>query len=96
MKTYKDPTKGIFVMVQQQYDDEPVTLSNMVEFSQEIAAILPIPPLLLKGRLGMKVSRYFRSSYSIRTGRYKWDDELDIAIPEGSDNYHEEIDRHWI
>ena len=54
LEFYKDPTKGIFVMVQQQYDNESVTFSYMVEVSQEVTAILPILSLLLEGRLGMK------------------------------------------
>ena len=54
LKFYKDPTKGIFVMVQQQYDNEPVTFSYMVDVSQEVTAILPILLLLLEGRLGME------------------------------------------
>jgi len=62
LKSYKDPTKGLFVMVQQQYDDEPVTFSYMAEVSQEVAGILLILPLLLEGRLRLTVSRYFRSS----------------------------------
>ena len=70
LKSYKDPTKGLFVMVQQQYDDEPVTFSYMAEVSQEVADILPILPLLLAGRLGLTVSRYFRSSYTIGTESY--------------------------
>ena len=44
----------------------------------------------------MNVSRYFRSSYSIGTGGYKWDNELDKVIPTGTENYLEEIDRRWI
>ena len=94
LKSYKDQTKGLFVMVQQQYNDEPVTFSYIIEVSQEVAAILPILPLLLKGRLGMKVSRYFRSSYSIWTEGYKWDEELDKFIPTGPYDYLEEFDRH--
>jgi len=96
LKSYKDPTKGLFVMVQQQSDDKPVTLFYMAKITQELAAILPILPLLLKGRLGMKASRYFRSSYSIGTEGYNWDEELDKFIPTGIDNYLEEIGRHWI
>ena len=65
LKSYKDSTKGLFVMVQQQYDDELVMFSYMAEVSQEVAAILPILQLLLEERLGMNVSRYFRLSYSI-------------------------------
>ena len=38
-------------MVNEQYDDEPVTFSYMVEISQEVAVILPILLLLLEGRL---------------------------------------------
>ena len=68
----------------------------MDKVSQEVAAILPILPLLLKDRLGMKGSRYFRSSYSIETEECKWDDELDKVIPTGADNYLEERDRLWI
>ena len=71
LKSYKDQTKGLFVMVQQQYNDEPVTFSYIIEVSQEVVAILPILPLLPEGRLGMKVARYFRSSYSIGTEDYK-------------------------
>ena len=44
----------------------------------------------------MKVSRYFRTFYSIETKGYKWDDELDKVIPTIRDNYLEEIDWHWI
>ena len=70
-------------MVQQQYDDEPVTFSYMAEVSQEVAGILPILPLLLEGRLGLTVSRYFRSSYSIETEGYTWDEGLGKVIPQG-------------
>ena len=87
LKSYKDPMKGLFVMVQQQYDDVPVTFSYMVEVRQEVAAILPILPLLLKGRLCMKVARYFRSSYSIGIEGYIWDEDLNKVIPNRKDNY---------
>ena len=89
LKSSKDPTKGLFVMVQQQYDDEPVTFSYMDDVSQEVAAILLLLPLLLEERLGMKVSHYFRSSYSIW---YKWDEELDKVIPTETDNY---LKKNW-
>ena len=68
----------------------------MAKFSQEVAAILPILPLLLEGRLGITVSRYFRSSYSIGTEGYKWNDELHKVISTRVDNYLKEIDRHSI
>ena len=68
----------------------------MAEVSQEVAGILPILPLLLAGRLGLTVSRYFRSSYTIRTEGYACDEELDKVIPTREDNYLDEIDRHWI
>ena len=71
LKSYKNLTKGLFVMVHQQYDDALITFFYMADVSQEVAAILPILPLLLEGRLGMKVARYFRSSYSIGTEDYK-------------------------
>ena len=83
-------------MVQQQYDDEPVTFSYMTEVSQEVADILPILPLLLEGRLGLTVSFYFRPSYSIGTEGYAWDEGLGNVIPTREDNYLEEIDRHWM
>ena len=41
LKLYKDPTKSLFVMAQQQYVDEPVTFSYMAEVSQEVVCILP-------------------------------------------------------
>ena len=83
-------------MVQQQYDDVPVTFFYMTKVSQEVAAILSIRSLLLEGLLDMKVSRYFRSSYSIGTEGYKWDEGLDKVIQTGIDKYLEEIDRHLI
>ena len=83
-------------MIQQQCDDEPVPFSYMTEISQEVAGILPILPLLLEGRLGLTVLRYFRSSYSIRTKGYEWNAGLDKVISTRADNYLEEIDRHWI
>ena len=55
----------IFVMVHQLYNDEPVAFSYMVEVSQEVIAIIFILTLLLEGRLGMNVNRYFRSLYTI-------------------------------
>ena len=44
----------------------------------------------------MKVDRYLRSFYSIGTEGYKSDGELDKEIPTRTDNYLEEISRHWI
>ena len=70
LKSYKDPTKGLFVVIQQQYDYEPDTFSYMVEVSQKVAGILPILPLILEGRLCLIVSCSFRSSYSIETEGY--------------------------
>ena len=96
LKSHRDPTKGLFVMVQQKYDDEPVPFSYMTEVNQEVATILPILPLLLEGRLGMHFSQYFRSSYTIDTEDYKWDNTLDKEVPTGIENYLEDIDRHWI
>ena len=49
-------------MVHQYYNDVLVTFSYMAEIDQEMAAILPILPLLLEGRLGMNVIRYLHSS----------------------------------
>ena len=68
----------------------------MAEVSQEVAGILPILPLLLAGKLGLTVSRYFRSSYTIGTEGYACDEELDKVIPTREDNYLDEIDRYWI
>ena len=68
----------------------------MAEVSQEVTGILPILPLLLEGRLGMIVSRYSRSSYSIGTEEYEWDEGLDKVIPTEDDKYLKEIDRHWV
>ena len=96
LKSHNDQTKGLFVMVQQEYDDEPVTFSYMVEFKQEVAAILPILLFLLEGRSGINVSQYFHSSYTIGTEGYKWDHTLDKVVPTSKDTYLEDIDRHWI
>ena len=71
LRLYKDPTKTLFVMVQQLYDDELVTFSYMVEVSQEVATILPILLLLLEGTLEMNIKRYFCSSYTIGIERYE-------------------------
>ena len=68
----------------------------MAEVSQDVIAILPIPPILLEGRLGMNVSRYLQSSYTIGTEGYQWDNTLNKVNPTGAYNYLEESDRHWI
>ena len=47
LESYKNPTKGLFVMVQQQDYDESVTFSYMAEVSQKVAGILPILQTLL-------------------------------------------------
>ena len=65
LKSHIDPTKGIFVLVQQEYDDEPVIFLYMKEVNQEVVVISHILPLLLEGRLGMNFSQYFYSSYTI-------------------------------
>ena len=44
LKYHRDPTKGHFVMVPQEYDDEPVTCSYMARVNLEVAAILTIFP----------------------------------------------------
>ena len=61
-----------------------------------VAAILPILPLLLEGRLGMNVSQYFHSSYTIGTEGYKWGSSLDKVVPTCIENCLEDIDRYWI
>ena len=83
-------------MVQQFYDDEPTTFSYMTEFSQEVTAILPMLPLLLEGRLGMNINRYFHSSYTIETEGYELDENLDKVIPTGEENQLEDINRNWL
>ena len=67
IRSYKDPTRRLFVIVQQKYDDEQVTFFYMVESIQELSSILPIFPIIFEIRLGMNVDRYFRSSYTIGT-----------------------------
>ena len=94
--SYKDTTRKLFVMVQQRYDDEPVTFSYMVESSQEVASILPILPLILEGRLGMNVAQYFRSSCTIGTDGYQWDDNLEKVVLIGDNNQLEDVDKHWL
>ena len=42
LKSYKYPTKELFVMAKQKYDDDPVTFSYMAEVRHEMAAVLPI------------------------------------------------------
>ena len=96
LKSQRDSTKGLFVMAQQEYDDGPVIFSYMAEVNQEVAAILPILLLLLEGSLGISISQYFRSSYTIGIEGHKRDSILDKVVPTGTDNYLEEIDRHWI
>ena len=44
----------------------------------------------------MNVSQYFRSSDTIGTEGYKWDNTLDKVVPTGIENYLEYIDQHWI
>ena len=83
-------------MVQQEYNDEPLSFSCMVEVNQEITLILPIIPLLLEERLGMNGSQSFRFSYTIRAEEYKRDSILDKVVPIGLEKYLEDIDRHWI
>ena len=83
-------------MVQQCYDDEPTTFSYMAEFSQEVAAILPMLPLLLEGRLRMNINRYFHSSYTIETEGYELDENLDKVIPTGEENQLQDINRNWL
>ena len=96
LKSHRDPTKGLFMMVQQEYGDEPVTFSYMTEVNQEVVAILFVLPLLLEGRLGMNIFQYFRSSYTISTEGYKWDNTLDKVVPTGMENYLENIEKNWI
>ena len=81
-------------MIQQQYDDELVKFSCMVEIGQEFIASLPILSLSLERRLGMNVSHYFRSSYTRKTEGYQWGTILYKVVPTGADNYLEEIDRY--
>ena len=70
--------------------------SYMVEVNQEVAAILPILSFLVEGILRMKLSQYFRPSYTIGTEEYKWDSTLDKIFSTGIINYLEKLDRHWI
>ena len=51
LKSYRDPTKGFSVIVQQEYDDESVKMSYMAEVNQKVAAFLSIFPFILEGRL---------------------------------------------
>ena len=83
-------------MIQQEYDNELVIFSYMAEVNQVIAAILHILPLLLEGSLGMNVSHYFCSSYTIGTEGCQWDSTLDKVIHIGIDNSFVEIDRYWL
>ena len=96
LKSHRDLTKEILVVIQQEYDDAPVTFSCMAEVDQEVAGMLPIFPLLLEGWLGMNVSRYFCSSYTIGTEGYQWNSTVDKVIPIDAKYSLEEIDRHWI
>ena len=64
--------------------------------NQQVAAIVPILPLLLEGRVRINVSKYFRSSCTIGTEGYKSDSTLDKIAPTCLDTYLEEIGRHWI
>ena len=73
----KDPIRELLVMVQQKYDNEPVTFPHMSKSIQEVASIFPTLALMLKGRLGMDVGRYFRSSYTKGIYSYKKDKDLD-------------------
>ena len=83
-------------MVQQTYDNEPVTFSYMVELIQGVASILPILPLLLEGRLGMNVAHYFRLSCTIGIDGCKWDDNLEKVIHIGDDNQLKDVDKNWV
>ena len=57
LRSHKDKTNKILVIVKHLYDDESVTFSYMMEVGQEVAVILPILLLLLEGRLGMNFTR---------------------------------------
>ena len=48
LKSYRDHTKGLFVMVQQEYDDELVTLSYMVEVTKKLQLFYLSFPYFLK------------------------------------------------
>ena len=94
--SHKDITKKLFIMVQQTYADEPVTFSYIAESSQEVASILPILPPILEGLLGMNVAHYFKSSGTIGTDGYKWNEDLEKVVPIGNDNQLEEVAKHWV
>ena len=66
--------------IQQTYDDKLFTVSYIVEVSQEEATILLVLPLLLEGRLGIKVDKSFRSTYTIGTDSYEWEKNMDKVI----------------
>ena len=68
LKSHRDPTKGLFVMIQQEYDDELVIFSYLAEVNQVVAAILHILPSLLEGSLGMNVSHYLFLLYNRNRG----------------------------
>ena len=46
-------------MLQQTYDDEPVTSFYMVKISQGIVVILRMLSLFKEGKLGMNIDMYF-------------------------------------
>ena len=94
--SHKDITRKLFIMVQQTYADEPVTFSYIAESSQEVASILPILPPILEGLLGMNVAHYFKSSGTIGTDGYKWNEDLEKVVPIGNDNQLEEVAKHWV
>ena len=96
LKSHRDLTKGVLIIVQHYCDDEPVTLSYIAIVSQDIATILPILQLLLDDRLGRNVSRYFQSFSTIGREGYQWKHILDKFIPTGVGNFLEDIDSHWI
>ena len=68
----------------------------MEEGRQEVAAILPILCLLLEGRMGMNVGRYFRLTYTIVTDGYKWDENLDKVIKLSEESQLENIVTYFI
>ena len=54
LRSRTHPDRQLFICIQQEYEEGPVTFQYLTQFEQEADAIIPVLPLFLTGVLGGK------------------------------------------
>ena len=94
LRSKKYPQRQLFISIEQEYDEGPVTFQYSSEMENEADGIIPVIPLYIKGIFGNILNSWFKPSADIGIEGYEFMEEEKKVVPSKS-NMLINLDEDW-